>query len=75
VKNAPLLGRALLLGFVWIFFFAFAYLLLDSLGIWQTLPPALTRAVDLTTGAVLAAELLGHIVLSSGRLSDERATD
>lgn len=71
MKQTPLLGRILLAGFVWIFLFAFVYLLLDSLGVWQALPPALTRAADLTTGAVLAAELVGHLVLASGRLPDE----
>jgi hypothetical protein len=73
MKQAPLLGRVLLAGFVWIFFFAFVYLLLDALGVWQTLPPALTRAADLMTGAILAAELAGHIVLASGRFPDEPA--
>ncbi len=68
MKNAHWLGRALLLGFVWVFLFGFAYLLLDSLGVWQTLPLEVTRTVDLITGAVLAAELVGHLVLTTGRL-------
>jgi hypothetical protein len=75
MKRVPWLGRALLLGFIWIFLFAFAYLLLDSLGIWQALPPALTRAIDLMTGVILAAELLGHLVLASGQFPDEPAPD
>ncbi|MGH9441030.1 MAG: hypothetical protein ACRD16_02025 [Thermoanaerobaculia bacterium] len=64
------LGRGMLLGFVWIFLFAAAYLLLDSLGLWQSLPPSLARGVDLLTGAVLAFELLGHLALTTGRLPE-----
>jgi hypothetical protein len=68
MKNVHWLGRTLLLGFVWVFAFGFAYLLMDSLGVWKTLPPAVTRTIDLMTGAVLAAELVGHLVLTTGRL-------
>jgi len=74
MKNVHWLARALLLGFVWVFTFGFAYLLLDSLGVWQTLPPVLTRTIDLMTGAVLAAELAGHLVLTTGRLPNASPT-
>jgi hypothetical protein len=66
MKNVHWLGRALLLGFVWIFVFGFSYVLLDSIGVWATLPGGLTRAVDVLTGVVLAAELVGHLALASG---------
>ena len=68
MKEVHWLGRALLFGFVWIFLFGFSYLLLDSLGLWGRLPGALTRALDLLVGLILAGELLGHLVLASGRL-------
>src|SRR5450759_1462919 len=53
MKNAHWLGRALLLGFVWIFVFAIAYVLLDAFGLWQRLPATLAQAIDVLTGAVL----------------------
>jgi hypothetical protein len=60
------LGRALLLGFVWIFVFAIAYVLLDAFGLWQELPGNLTQAVDVLTGVILLFELFGHLGLSAG---------
>jgi hypothetical protein len=66
MKKAHWLGRALLLGFVWIFVFAIAYVLLDGFGLWQKLPASLTQAFDVLTGAVLLFELFGHLGLSAG---------
>ena len=71
MKGVHWLGRALLFGFLWIFLFGFSYLLLDSLGLWGRLPGGLTRGLDLLTGLVLAGELVGHLVLVSGRLPED----
>jgi hypothetical protein len=69
--KAPLLARAILSGFVLLFVFAAAYLLLDSLGIWEKLPPGLTRGVETLSGLILLGTLLGHLLLAGGRLPPE----
>jgi hypothetical protein len=66
VRNAHWLGRALLLGFAWIFLFAIAYVLLDGFGLWQKLPGGLAQTIDVLTGAVLVFELFGHLGLAVG---------
>ena len=38
--KAPLLARAILSAFLFLFAFAATYLLLDSLGVWESFPPA-----------------------------------
>jgi hypothetical protein len=68
MKNTPLLSRLILFGFLWIFLFAAAYLLLDGLGIWSSLPAAITRGVDVATGVILLAALVGHLLLATGGL-------
>jgi hypothetical protein len=66
--RTPLLARALLIAFLILFAFAASYLLLDSLGVWEKLPAALTHGAEILTGLILAATLLGHLALASGRL-------
>ncbi len=69
--KTPLLARAILSGFLFLFAFATAYLLLDSLGLWQMLPAGLTRGVEILSGLILFGTLLGHLALASGRLPPE----
>src|SRR5205807_7699978 len=52
MRPSPL-ARLVLYGFLAIFVVAAAYLLLDALGLWTRLPGALTRAVEIGTGAIL----------------------
>jgi hypothetical protein len=66
--NVPPLARLILWGFVAIFVFAAAYLLLDALGIWPRLPATLARGVEILTGLVLLGALVGHLVLSTGAM-------
>jgi hypothetical protein len=68
MKNAPVLSRILFLAFIWIFAFGGSYVLLDALGLWSSLPPSLTRAVDIATGCVLVGALLAHLVAATGAL-------
>ncbi len=65
MKNTNWLGRMLLLGFFWVFFFAAAYVMLEPLGLWHRIPAGLARAIDILTGAVLVFELFGHLGLSA----------
>ena len=69
--KTPLLARAILSGFLFLFALAGTYLLLDSLGIWERLPPGLTHAAAVLTGLILAATLLGHLALATGRLPSD----
>ena len=69
--KAPLLARAILFGFLFLFAFAATYVLLDSLGIWGKLPLAVTRGVEVLSGLILLGTLLGHLVLAGGRLPPE----
>ncbi len=66
MKNAPVVSRILFWAFVWIFTFGGAYVLLDALGLWSSLPAPLTRALDIATGCVLLGALLAHLVAASG---------
>lgn len=66
MKNAPLLGRLIVLGFVWVFAMAALYVVFEGFGVWQGLPPGLTKAADLATGAVLFLVLVAHLLLASG---------
>ena len=66
--KTPLLARAILAGFLFLFAFAATYLLLDSLGVWERLPGGLTRGVEILSGLILVGTLLGHLALASGRL-------
>lgn len=66
--RSPLLSRLLLFGFVWIGLFAGTHLLLDSLGVWSTLPVPLTHGVDVATGVVLLLALVSHLLLATGSL-------
>lgn len=70
MKTSPL-ARALFVAFVVLFLFAAAYLLLDSLGVWERLPGGLTHGVAVVSGLILLATLVGHLALASGRLPDE----
>jgi hypothetical protein len=67
-RELPALGRLILAAFVWVFFLAAAYVLLDALGLWSRLPAALTWGIDIATGLVLAAALIVHLVLATGKL-------
>lgn len=69
--KAPLLARAILFGFLFLFAFAATYVLLDSLGIWGKLPLAVTRGVEVLSGLILLGTLLGHLLLAGGRLPPE----
>lgn len=66
--KAPLLARAILSAFLFLFAFAAAYLLLDSLGIWERLPAGLTHGVAVLSGLILLGALVGHLALASGPL-------
>jgi hypothetical protein len=67
-RELPALGRVILGLFVWVFFLAAAYVLLDSLDLWSRLPDTLVRGVDIGTGLVLAVALVVHLVLATGKL-------
>ena len=69
--KAPLLARAILSAFLFLFAFAAAYLLLDSLGIWEKLPRGVTRGVEVLSGLILFGTLVGHLALASGRLPSD----
>lgn len=66
MSQAPLIGRLIFAGFLWVFFMAVSYVLLDGLGVWQTLPTALTHGADVATGLVLLLALIGHLFLATG---------
>ena len=63
-----LLARLIVSGFIVIFVFAAAYLLLDAFGVWPRLPAGLTRGAEVLTGSILAFALLGHLALATGSL-------
>lgn len=67
----PVLSRLLLFAFLWVFFLAGCYLLLDSVDLWARLPAALTHGVDVATGLALALALLAHLALATGALPRE----
>jgi len=69
--KTPLLARAILWGFLFLFGFAAAYVLLDSIGLWARLPVGLTRGVEIVSGLILLGTLLGHLGLAAGRLPPE----
>ncbi len=69
--KAPLLARAILSAFLFLFAFAATYLLLDSLGVWAKLPPSLTHGVAVLSGLILLGTLVGHLALATGRLPPE----
>ena len=71
VDEDSLLARAILSGFLFLFAFAAAYLLLDSLGFWERLPSGLTHGVEILSGLILFGTLVGHLALASGRLPPE----
>jgi hypothetical protein len=77
VRAPPLLSRLILAGFIWIFLFAAVYLLLESLGLWSSLPAPLTRGIDLATGLILLGTLVAHLLLATGALPapEESARD
>jgi len=62
------LSRLLLFGFIGIGLIAGTYLLLDSLGIWSSLPVGLTHGIDIATGVILLLALAGHLLLATGSL-------
>jgi hypothetical protein len=66
-----LLGRLILWGFVAIFVYSVAYVLLDAFGIWPRLPPRLIRGSEVLAGSILLFALLGHLVLATGALPAE----
>lgn len=66
--KVPLLARLLLCAFLAIFALAAAYVLLDSLGLWQRIPASASRGVEVLTGLILLAALAGHLVLATGKL-------
>ena len=66
--KTPLLARLLLLGFLFLFAFAAAYLLLDSTGAWARISAPLAHGVEVCSGLVLLGALLAHLALASGRL-------
>jgi len=70
MKSSPL-ARVLFVAFVVLFVFAAAYLLLDTLGVWPTLPVGLTRGLAILSGLILLGTLVGHLVLASGRLPED----
>jgi hypothetical protein len=69
--KAPLLARTILSAFLFLFAFAAAYLVLDSLGLWERLPPAAARGVAILSGLILFATLVAHLALASGRLPSD----
>jgi hypothetical protein len=69
--KAPLLARAILSSFFFLFAFAATYLVLDSLGLWEKLPAGLTHGAEILSGLVLLGTLLGHLGLATGPLPPE----
>ena len=69
--KTPLLARAILYGFLFLFAFVATYLLLDSLGVWAKLPSRLTYGVEVLSGLILLGTLVGHLALATGRLPPE----
>lgn len=67
MRPSPL-ARLIVSGFVAIFLFAAAYLLLDAFGIWTRLPAGLTHGAEVLTGLILLFALLGHLALATGGL-------
>jgi hypothetical protein len=67
MRPAPL-ARMIVAGFVAIFLFAAAYLLLDAFGVLPRLPARLTHGAEVLTGVILLLALLSHLVLATGRL-------
>jgi hypothetical protein len=67
MKASPL-ARLIVAGFIAIFVFAGAYLLLDAFGIWPRLPAPLTHGAEVLTGLILVLALLGHLALATGAL-------
>ncbi len=70
MKPSPL-ARMIVAGFIAIFAFAAAYLLLDAFGIWSRLPTRLTHGAEVLTGLILVLALLAHLVLATGKLPVE----
>jgi hypothetical protein len=66
--KVPLLARLLLWAFLAIFALAAAFVLLDSLGLWQRIPASASRGVEVLTGLILLGALAGHLVLATGKL-------
>jgi hypothetical protein len=66
--KASLLARLVLGGFLAIFAFAGAYLLLDSLGVWPRIPAAVSKGMEVLTGLILVGTLAGHLALATGKL-------
>jgi len=61
-----LLARLILAGFIAIFAFATAYLLLEEFGIWPRLPARLTHGLEILAGLVLLLTLVSHLILALG---------
>lgn len=66
--KASLLARLVLGGFLAIFAFAGAYLLLDSLGVWPRIPASVSKGMEVLTGLILVGTLAGHLALATGKL-------
>jgi hypothetical protein len=66
--KASLLARVVLGGFLAIFAFAGAYLLLDSLGVWPRIPASVSKGMEVLTGLILVGTLAGHLALATGKL-------
>ena len=66
--KASLLARLILWGFLAIFAFAGAYLLLDSLGVWPRIPASVSQGMEVLTGLILVGALAGHLALATGKL-------
>ena len=66
--KASLLARLVLGGFLAIFAFAGAYLLLDSLGVWPRIPASISKGMEVLTGLILVGTLAGHLALATGKL-------
>ncbi len=69
--KTPLLARAILSGFLFLFAFASVYVLLDSLGFWERLPSGFAHGLEILSGLILFGTLVGHLGLASGRLPPE----
>jgi hypothetical protein len=66
--KVPLLARLILWAFLAIFAFAAAFVLLDSLGLWQRIPASASRGMEVLTGLILLGALAGHLILATGKL-------
>jgi hypothetical protein len=64
--KTPWLARLILGAFLWIFAMATLHVVLDGLGVWQTLPQDLTHGADVLTGGALVLALGAHLVLTFG---------